>query len=129
MGSYSVVVGGFIESDVVFRVDNEVTRIDIITFKHHFEYFWLVHCSLLHEVDNFILNHDCMIDVIIQLHLHFILKLTILLQEVFIINWICEIFIILGQEVEFANVSPRVESISHGVLCQEPHVFASSEQV
>jgi hypothetical protein len=38
--------------------------------------------------------------------LYFILKLTLLGEEVLFFNWISEVFIIFSQKVEFTNVSP-----------------------
>lgn len=49
----------------VVRVDNEVRGIDIVSFQHHFEHLRLVHGTLLHKLNNFILNCDLVIDVMV----------------------------------------------------------------
>jgi len=58
-------MGWLVESDVIFCIDNEVTGIDVIALKNHFEYFWVVDSALFHEVNDFILNNNCMINIVI----------------------------------------------------------------
>lgn len=101
-----MIVVRLVESDVVLCIDDEITGINIVTLKNHFKDFGLMHCSFLHEVNNFILDYDCMINVVIKLNLYFVLKLTLLAHEVLFLNWICEVFIIFGKKVEFTDVSP-----------------------
>jgi len=95
-----------VESDIVLCIDNEITGVNIVALKNHFKDFGLMHCSFLHEVHNFILNDNCMINVVIELDLHFVLKLTLFAHEVLLLNWICEVFIIFCKKVEFTDVSP-----------------------
>lgn len=122
-----MVVAWLAESDVVLSVDNEIAGVDVVSLKDLFEDFGLVHSALFHEVNDFILYDDCMVNVVVKLNLHFVLKLSCLVHEVLILNWVSKVFVVLSQEVEFANVSPRVESVSHWVLCIEPNVFTSSQ--
>lgn len=123
-----MVVVGFVESDVVFSVNDEVACVNVVSFKNHLEDFRLMHSTFLHEVDNFILDNDGMIYVVIELHLNFVLKLSLLGQEVLLLNRFSEIFVVLSQEVELANVGPRVESITHWILGVESNILATSQQ-
>ena len=50
-------------------VDFEITGIDIVTLHYHLEYFWLVNCSFFHKVDDFVLDSDRMIHIVIKLNL------------------------------------------------------------
>ena len=126
--SLSVVVAWLVEPNVVFSVDHEVTSVDVVSLENHFKYFWLVDDALLHEVDDFILNNDRMINVVVELNLHLVLQLACLVHEIFVLSWLCKFFVVLSKEVELTNVSPRVESVSHWVLSVEPHILASSEK-
>jgi hypothetical protein len=92
----SVVVVGFVESDVVFCVDNEIAGIDVVTLSDHLEYFGLMDSTLLHEVNDLILYKNSMISVVIELYLNFVFKLTSLGQEVFFLYWVSEVFIVFS---------------------------------
>jgi len=70
---FSVVAVWFTEPDVVLSVDSEVTRVDVVALHHHLEDLWLVDSALLHEIDDLILHHDGMVNIVVQLHLNFIL--------------------------------------------------------
>lgn len=126
---YSVVVSWFKHSDRVIGVDNKVGSINIVSFKGHLEHLWLMHCSFLHEEDNFILDYDRLIDIVIKLYLSLILELTSLVEEVLIIDWISEVLTIFGNEVELSDISPRVEPISHWVHGMDFNILTTSKQV
>jgi len=53
----------------VVSVNDEVGCVDIVAFNYHFEHFWLVNSSLLHEIYDLILNSNCVIYIIVQLDL------------------------------------------------------------
>ena len=118
-----------VESDTMICVYAEVTCVDVIPFHNHLEDLWLVYCALLHEVYDLVLNHNRVIYVVIKLNLHLVLQLTGLIKELLLFHWLREIFIVFGQKVEFTDVSPRVESITHWVLSPHSHVLATSEKV
>jgi hypothetical protein len=88
-----------------------------------------MHGTLLHKVDDLILDNNCVIHIVVQLHLQFVLQLAGLVQKLFIFNWISKVFVILSEQVHFADVRPGVEAIAHGVLCPDAYVFATSEEV
>jgi len=123
-----VVVVGLVESDVVFGVNNEVRSVNVVALENHIEDFWLMHSALLHEVYYFILDHYGMIDVIIELDLQFILQLAGLCEELLVFDGIREVLVVLCEKVEFANVCPGVESVTHGVLSPDSDVFATAQQ-
>ena len=123
-----MVVVRLVEPDVVFCVDDKITRVNVVAFHHHFKDLRLVDLALFHEIDNLVLNNDCMVYVVIQLYLHFVLKLALLRQEILLVNWICEIFVVLSEQVELADVAPRVEPVAERVLSEEPHVLAASQE-
>ncbi len=69
-----------------------------------------------------------MVNIVIQLHLYLILQLSILIHELLLINILHEVLIVLRNQVRLTDVCPRIESVSHGVLCPQSQVLASSEQ-
>ena len=69
-----------------------------------------------------------MVDIVVKLNLHLILKLSILIHDLFLINILHEVLIVLTDQMRLTNVCPRVESVSHGVLCPQSQVLASSKQ-
>jgi len=99
-------VVGLVESDRVVSVDREVSGVDVVALEHHLEDLWLVHSALLHEVYDLVLHDDCMVNVVIQLHLDLILKLAALVKWLLVLNWLSEVLVVLGQEVHFADVGP-----------------------
>ena len=117
-----------IESDVMSCINYEVSSINIVTLHNHFEYFWLMNCSFFHKVNNLILYHDRMINIVIHLNLDFIFKLPSFIQKISIINWIFEILIIFSQKIHFINMTPRVKSIHHWILCDKSYILPSSQQ-
>ena len=125
----SVIVIGLVESDIVLSVDNEVGGVNVEALHDHLEDLGLMHSTFLHKVDNLVLHHYCVIHVVIELNLHLVLELSLFVQELFVLDWLREVFVVLCEQVELADVCPRVESITHGVLSPYPHVLATSEQV
>lgn len=124
----SVVVVWLLEAHVVRSVDGEVGAVDVVTLHNHLENFWLMHNSLLHEVNDFVLDCDGVVHIMVKLHLQFVLKLSILLQELFVVNWFSEVLIIFGEQVHFTVCDPRVELVSHWVLSPYAAVLASLQQ-
>ena len=123
----SIVVGWLMESNRVVSVDNEVRGIDIVAFKDHFEDLWLMHGTLLHELNNLILLSNCVIDVVVKLSLHLVFQLSGLCQEVLILCWDGKVFSIFSEKVELTDMGPGVVSVSHWVHGPDPHVLSSSE--
>ena len=109
-------------------VDFKVTCVDIVTLHYHLEHFRLMHGTFLHKVDYLVLNGDCMVDVVVKLHLKLVLQLPVLLQKLFIIYGVSEVFIIFGEETGFADVSPVVELVSHWVLGPDAQVLATPKE-
>ena len=93
----SKVLIGFGKSCSFSCINHEVGGVDIVALHDPLKYFWLVYGSLLHEVDNLILYHDCVVHIVVQLYLHFILKLSILFKELFVFYWVCKVLVILRQ--------------------------------
>ena len=87
-----------------------------------------MHGALLHEVNDLVLHNDCVINVIIKLHLDLVLELTALVEWLLIFYWLSEVFVILGKEVHFADVGPRVKAITHGVLGPNAEILSASEK-
>ena len=116
-----------IVSLIVFSVDNEVTCVNVVAFDHHLKDLWLVHNALLHEVHNLVLHQLLMVHIVVQLHLQLILKLTILLQEVFFFHWVCELLVVFSQQVHLAVVCPGVVPVAHWVHCPNSDILATSE--
>ena len=110
-------------------IDGKVTSVNIVTFEYHLEDFWLVHGALLHEVQDFVLLSDGMINIVIELDLHFVLELTVLLQWLLLLNRIGEILVVFRDQMKLINVGPRVESIAHWILRPQPEIFSSTQQV
>ena len=102
----SVVVVRLVKSDVVFGVDNEVRSINVVALEDHIEDLWLMHSALLHKVYDLVLNHNSVVNVIIKLNLHLILQLSGLVQELLVLNWLSEIFVIFSEKVELADMCP-----------------------
>lgn len=90
----------------MLSVDLKVAGINVVTFHGHFKDLRLVNGTLLHEVDNLVLHSNCLIHVVLYLHLQFILQLTVFLQELLIINWIGEIFVIFCEKVKLTVMNP-----------------------
>lgn len=122
----SVVVVWFIESNRVVSVDNEIASIDVVTLEYHFEYLRLMHSAFLHEIYDFILHHDSVINIVIELDLHFVLELTSLIEELLVFHWLCKVLVVLSEKIELANVGPRIETIAEGVLCPDANVLAAA---
>ena len=116
----------FGEAQRLLCVDDEVARVNVVAFQDHFEDLGLVHRAFLHERDDLVLHSDGMVDIVIELNLHLILQLTVLLEEVFVIDRVREVFVVFREQVDLTVVGPRVEAISHWVLCPNAHVLASS---
>jgi len=87
-----------------------------------------VNGAFLHEVYNLVLDGDGVVDVVVKLHLKLVLQLSVLLQEVLVVDGIREVLVILGEEVHLAVVGPRVEAVTHWVLRPNAHVLAATEE-
>ena len=109
-------------------VDGKVARVNIVALHNHLEYFGLMNSTLFHEVDDLILDCDGVVNVVVKLHLKLVLKLSVFLEEVFVIDGISKVFIIFSEEIHLAVVGPRVEAVSHWVLCPNTHVLAATEK-
>ena len=110
----------------VVCVDDEVRCIYIVAFEDHLEYLWLMDSTLLHEIDDLVLDSDCMVDIVIKLNLNFILKLTGFCEEIFIFYWISKVLVIFCQEIELTDMCPRIVSISHRIHGPNSYIFTSS---
>lgn len=119
---------GLIESYTVVSVDCEVGGVNIVALHNPFEDLRLMHSALLHEVDCLILHYDCVIDVVIELHLQFVLELPGLVEELLVLNWLRKVLVVLSEEVELADVRPGIEAVAHGVLCPNSHILSTSQE-
>jgi hypothetical protein len=124
-----VIVIWLVESDVVLCIDTEIAGINVVSLHHLLENLWLMHSTLLHEVYDFILYHYGMVNVVVELYLNLILELPCLVEELFVLDWLSKVFVVLSQQVELADVCPGVEAIAHGILCPDSYVLASPEKV
>jgi hypothetical protein len=55
----------------------------------------LMNSSFFHEVDGFILDHESMVTIVVQLNLEFVFQLTLFSQEILIFCWFSEILVVL----------------------------------
>ena len=123
-----MVVRGLVESDVVLGVDDESRGVDVVPLEHHLENFGLIYSPLLHKVYDLVLHHDRVVNIVVQLYLHLVFQLARLVQELLVLNWVGEIFVVLGEEVELADVRPGVEPVAEGVLGPYTDVLAAAEE-
>ena len=124
----SEVLVGLGEAESFLSVDDEVASVNVVALHDHFEDFRLMDSAFLHEADDLVLDSNGVINVVIKLNLDLIFQLTVLLLEVFFVDGVSEVVTILSDEVDLAVVGPRVESITHGVLCPNADVFATSKE-
>lgn len=75
----------FSGTTVMCCVDHEIWSINMVTLNNCFKQLRVVDYSLLHEVDNLILNVTTQILKVVHLHTQFIFKLSLLSQKVSII--------------------------------------------
>jgi len=66
-----------------------------------------------------------MLYVVIQLDLYFVLKLSGLGEEVFLVHVFSKSCVVLCDKLHFADAGPGVEAIAHGVLRPDSDVLAS----
>ena len=109
-------------------VDDEVGGVNVVALHDHLENFRLVHRALLHELDHLVLHCDCMVNVVVKLDLELVLELSVFLEEVFIVDGIGEVLVILSQQVHLAVVGPGVEPVTHWVLSPYADILASSKE-
>ena len=69
-----------------------------------------------------------MVHVVIKLHLQLVFQLTVLLQELFVVDGVCEVLVILRQQVHLAVADPGVELVAHGVLSPDAAVLTTLQQ-
>lgn len=117
------------EAHGVIGVDREVTGINVVTLEDHFENLRLVDCTLLHETYDLVLLGYCLLNVVVQLDLNFILDLTGLGEEILVFRGERKVLSILGQEMELAHMSPRVIPITHWIHRPNSHILATPQQV
>ena len=123
----SVVMGWLGKSDGVICIYDEVRGVDVVAFQDHLEHFWLMNGTFFHEVDDLILDDNSMVDIVIKLYLNFILELTSFVEELLVVYWISKVLAVFSDQVEFTNVGPTVESVSHWVHGPDSYVLSSSE--
>ena len=117
---------GLVEAHSLSCVDREVASVNVVTFHDHFENFRLVDSAFFHKADDLVLHHHSVINIVVKLNCDLVLELTILAQEVFFVDRVSKVLLVLSQKVDLAIGSPRVEPIAHGVLRPNAHVLASS---
>ena len=91
-----------VEAHSLSCVDRKVARVNVVALHHHFENLRLVHRSFFHKADDLVLDHDCMIDVVVELNCHLVLQLTILAEEVLVIDRVSKVTLVLRQKVDLA---------------------------
>lgn len=126
--STSEVLVWLVEAHGFLRVDHEVARVNVVALHDHFKDLRLVHSAFLHEVDHLVLHSHRVVHVVVQLHLQLVFQLAVLFKEVFVINGVSEVLIILRQQVNLAVIGPRVVTITHWVLRPNADVLASAEE-
>ena len=109
-------------------VNHEVARVNIVSLHYHFENFRLVNGTFFHELNALVLNCDSMVHIVIKLHLNLILQLSVFPHEIWILIGVGEVMTVLSEETDLAVVCPRVESVSHWILCPDSAVLATSQQ-
>lgn len=97
---------GLCEAQSLLCVDDEVGGVNVVALHHHVENLRLVHRAFLHELDHLVLHCDCVVNVVIKLDLELVLELAVFLEEVFIVDGIGEVLIVLSQQVHLAVVCP-----------------------
>eukprot|EP00349_Pseudokeronopsis_sp_Brazil_P007901 CAMPEP_0202955590 /NCGR_PEP_ID=MMETSP1396-20130829/141_1 /ASSEMBLY_ACC=CAM_ASM_000872 /TAXON_ID= /ORGANISM="Pseudokeronopsis sp., Strain Brazil" /LENGTH=180 /DNA_ID=CAMNT_0049672239 /DNA_START=64 /DNA_END=606 /DNA_ORIENTATION=- len=116
------------EAHVVLCVDHEVAGVNVVSLEDLFEDFRLVDGAFLHEVDDLVLDDDLVVDVVVELHLNFVLELSALVEELLLVWFLHKVLVVLRDEVEIADSGPRVVAISHWVLGHQSHVLATPQQ-
>jgi len=81
----------------VVGVDREVSGVDVVSLEDHLQNFRLMHGTFLHQVQNLVLLSNRVVDVVVQLELHLVLKLSVLLQRGFLLHWVSKVLVIFGQ--------------------------------
>ena len=61
-----------------------------------------MYCALLHEANDLVLHHYGVVNIVVQLNLDFVLQLAILPQEVFVVNWVRKVLVVLSQQIDLA---------------------------
>lgn len=122
-------MGWLSESNRMVSVDNEVRCIDIVTFEHHLEDLWLMHCSLLHKLNDLVLLCNGMVHVMVKLGLNFVLELSCFRQEVLVLSWDSKVLSVLSEEVELADMCPGIVPVTHWVHGPDPNILSTSEQI
>jgi len=84
-----------------------------------------MHGTLLHKVDDLILDSDRVVHVVVQLHLKLVFQLAVLLQKLLFLYGVGKVFIIFGEQTGFADVGPVVELVAHGVLGPDAQILAT----
>jgi len=64
-----------------------------------------MYSTLLHEIDDFILYSNCMINVIVQLNLNFVLELSIFLKELLVID-LSKVLVVFSEQMHLTDVCP-----------------------
>lgn len=65
-----------------------------------------MHCALLHKADDLVLYSDGVIDVVIKLNLDFVFKLSILLEDLSIFDWVLKVVRVFSDKTDLSVVSP-----------------------
>ena len=108
-------------------VNCEVAGVNIVSFHYHLKDLGLVNGALFHKLNALVLHCDRMVHIVIQLDLNLVLQLSVLPHEIWVFVGVGEVMTILSEEADLAVVCPRIESISHGVLRPNAHIFATSK--
>jgi hypothetical protein len=103
----------------------EIRAVNVVSLHDHFEHFGLMHGTLLHEEDGLILYGNCLVHIVVQLHLQLILKLSVFLQKGFLINGVGKVLVVFGQKAHFTIVHPVVVCVSHRVLGSNAAVLST----
>ena len=107
-------------------VNHEVARVNIVSLHYHLKDLRLMDGALFHKLDALVLNCDRMVHIVVKLNLNLVLQLSVLLHEIWILVRVGEVMTVLSEESDLAIVCPGVESVSHGVLRPNAHIFSTS---
>jgi len=124
----SEVFVGLVEAHSLGCVDDKIASVDVVALEDVLEDLRLVHGALFHEANDLVLDHDGVIDIVIQLDLHLVLELAVLAKELLVVDGVRKVVVVLRQQVNFAVGSPRVEAVTHGVLRPNADVFTTTEK-
>ena len=87
------------------RVDHVIRCVDVVASHDHFEDFGLVHVTLFHKVNDFVVDGDVLVLEVLSLYLQFVPQTSLFGHE-FCLVLVGEFQIVFGQKVQLIDVDP-----------------------